>query len=50
MSDKTIASQEENEAEQRRAPNPLIAISIGILIIIAFIIAIFVAVSPALAP
>ncbi len=35
--------------EKRRAPNPLIAISIGLVIIIGFIIAIFIAVSPALA-
>ena len=45
-----MPEKQSDEQEQRRAPNPLIAIGIGLLIIIGFIIAIFIAVSPALAP
>lgn len=50
MSDKTALPEARDEQAERRAPNPMIAISIGIIIIITFIIAIFIAVSPALAP
>lgn len=50
MSDKPALPEAEDKESKRRAPNPMIAISIGIFIIIAFIVAIFIAVSPALAP
>ena len=45
-----MPDNQSNEQEKRRAPNPLIAIGIGLVIIIGFIIAIFIAVSPALVP
>lgn len=49
MSEENQTTLEDEEAG-RRAPNPMIAIGIGILIIIGFVIAIFIAVSPALVP
>lgn len=44
--------QDDNKQEEapQRAPNPLIALTIGFIIIIIFLITIFIVVSPALAP
>ncbi|MGJ3239365.1 MAG: hypothetical protein ACFE0Q_11715 [Anaerolineae bacterium] len=38
------------DEQEQRAPNPLWALGVALLIIIGFVIAIFVVVSPALAP
>ncbi|MEM9951760.1 MAG: hypothetical protein AAF846_09180 [Chloroflexota bacterium] len=42
--------QSRRNPDKRKAPNPIWAILVAIVIIVAFIIAIFVTVSPALAP
>lgn len=43
-------TSEEQHAAGNKAPNPIIALIIGAVLIIGFLIAIIVAVSPALAP
>lgn len=42
--------QSRRNPDKRKAPNPMWAILVALVIIIGFVIAIFVAVSPALAP
>ena len=42
--------QSKRNPEGRKAPNPIWAVLVALIIIIGFVIAIFVAVSPALAP